>query len=722
VTTNALDSLLGRIDDDALRSSIEREVEQLRSTKDFGLVFERHLPEQVRLLSYPIRRGVQVQDRMTESEETWVVAAVKSGVATLIDSEGESSERPVEELVVIRGFGDPIYPGLTSVGKVEQGDDKPFHSVIKGENFYVLETLLYAHEGQVDCIYIDPPYNSGARDWKYNNDYVDSEDSYRHSKWLSFMEKRLLLAKRLLNPENSVLIVTIDEKEYMRLGLLLQQVFPDATMQMVSSQINPKGTGRVNEFRRTNEYIFFLWFGDATIGRVPSLSGIASENGSQADAATEPGATNEVDDAETAPAPTIGLDWQTARRRDLSSVRHTRPGQFYPIYVNIKSGQIEHIGEPIPHTMDRSKAPKRKGCVAVFPVRPDGTEMNWGVTRPTFIDRWQKGYARAGKATPDQPQPYIIQYLKSGPIADIEGGKVIVTGHEPDGSVIGHYENEQAKVPTTQWTLRSHNAEHYGTGILKSLLPGRSFPFPKSLYAVEDALGIFTRDNLDALIVDFFGGSGTTAHAVARLNRQDGGRRRSIVVTNNEVSDEEAKKLREAGHYPGQPEWEELGIFEHITRPRVTAAITGKTPEGKDVVGDYKFTDEFPMAEGFAENVEFFELTYMDKDTVARGKAFEAIAPVLWMRFGAGGAVIAKQTKTYAAPADARYAVLFDVNQWKPFVDAIRERDDVLNVCIVTDSIAQFQQVVAELPEGVGATMLYEDYLRNFEINTGATA
>jgi hypothetical protein len=89
------------------------------------------------------------------------------------------------------------------------------------------------------------------------------------------------------------------------------------------------------------------------------------------------------------------------------------------------------------------------------------------------------------------------------------------------------------------------------------------------------------------------------------------------------------------------------------------------------------------------------------------------------MRFGAGGAQIAKQTKTYAAPAGARYAVLFDVTKWQRFVDAIRERDDLLNVCIVTDSIAQFQRAVAELPEGVGATMLYEDYLRNFEINTG---
>lgn len=691
MTTNALDSLLGRIDDDALRLSIEREVEQLRSTKDFGLVFERHLPEQVRLLSYPIRRGVQVQDRMTESEETWVVASVKSGVATLIDSEGDSSERPVDALVVIRGFGDPIYPGLTSVGKVEQGGDKPFHAVIKGENFYVLETLLYAHEGQVDCIYIDPPYNSGARDWKYNNDYVDSEDSYRHSKWLSFMEKRLYLAKRLLNPDNSVLIVTIDEKEYLRLGLLLEQVFSGCRIQMVSITINPKGTARPNEFSRVDEFAFVVLVGTATVPDLQS-GGEAAE-----------------------------VRWRYLRRNDLDSVRGSRPRQFYPIYVDKKTAKVKQIGKPLNKEQPLSDAPEMAGCAKVFPIREDGLEMEWGLSVPTLQKAIDGGYLRV---TPGQHgnQEFTFSYLTAPNIKKIATGELVVTGERPDGSKVVVLPSGKTGRPTTVWRERAHDAGAYGTSMLGALIPGRRFPFPKSLYAVEDTIRFFVRDKPDALVIDFFGGSGTTTHAVARLNHQDGHRRRSIVVTNNEVSDVEAKALRKAGHYPGQPDWEALGIFEHITRPRVTAAITGKTPEGKDVVGDYKFTDEFPMAEGFAENVEFFELTYMDKDTVARGKAFEAIAPVLWMRFGAGGAVIAKQTKTYAAPADARYAVLFDVNQWQSFVDAIRDRDDLLNVCIVTDSIAQFQQVVAELPEGVGATMLYEDYLRNFEINTGATA
>ena len=86
-------------------------------------------------------------------------------------------------------------------------------AVINGENYHVLKALTYTHRGKVDAIYIDPPYNTGAKDWKYNNDYVEADDLYRHSKWLAMMERRLVLAKELLNPADSVLVVTIDEKE-----------------------------------------------------------------------------------------------------------------------------------------------------------------------------------------------------------------------------------------------------------------------------------------------------------------------------------------------------------------------------------------------------------------------------------------------------------------------------------------------------------------------------
>src|SRR5262249_18722783 len=117
-----------------------------------------------------------------------------------------------DSLVVAKAFGEPMYPALVPVDAVKRAPGKPWHVLINADNYHALQLLLYGYEGKVDAIYIDPPYNSGARDWKYNNNYVDRTDQYRHSKWLSMLKKRLLIAKRLLKPDG-VLICTIDENE-----------------------------------------------------------------------------------------------------------------------------------------------------------------------------------------------------------------------------------------------------------------------------------------------------------------------------------------------------------------------------------------------------------------------------------------------------------------------------------------------------------------------------
>lgn len=690
--TDELDVLLEKVTDPGLRAELRAAVDKVRAKRSFGLVFESHLPERVRLPDYPVRRGTKVVRRADKRDEPMKVEAVRRGQATVVTGDGNREVLPLNDIVVVAEFGEPVYPGLASVGSIRRGGDKPAHVVINAENHHALEMLQFTHAGRVDCIYIDPPYNTGAKDWKYDNNYVDGDDAYRHSKWLAFMERRLLLAKQLLNPDNSVLIVTIDEKEYLRLGLLLQQTFSSANVTMVSTVINPKGTGRVAEFARVNEYIFVTRIGAAAIAPVTR-----DESGG------------------------VEVEWQTCRRRDLASVRHTRPAQFYPIYVNDQTGLIEDIGVPLAPDERREDAPQREGCTGVFPIRPDGTEMNWSVTAPSFRERWTKGYARAGKHTPREPQQYIIQYLKSGPISDIEDGRAREVGRNPDGSIVAVYSDARSRMPTNQWDFSSHNAEHYGTGTLKTLLPDRRFPFPKSLYAVEDVLRLCVKNRPEAVVVDFFVGSGTTAHAVMRLNRQDGGRRQAIVVTNNEVSADEAKSLAEQGFRDGDPEWETLGIFEHITRPRITAAVTGRTSDGTPVKGGYKFTDEFPMAEGFEENVEFMKLTYLDPVDVELDRAFAAVAPMLWLRAGGQGSMVAERTDATGdllpfAVAD-RYGVLFDPDRWRDFVAALP--DDAGTVFVVTDSAAVFAGVAESLPADLAVVRLYENYLTTFAINQG---
>lgn len=343
--------------------------------------------------------------------------------------------------------------------------------------------------------------------------------------------------------------------------------------------------------------------------------------------------------------------------------------------------------------------------------------MNWEYTDGAFDTWWRKGYIRAN-GRKNEPQAYIIQHLPNKARKEIESGVAEVDTKRADGSVVARYVNASSKHVTTQWNFTSHSAEHGGTGVLKAVIPDRRFPFPKSLYAVEDALRLFAGDKRSATIVDFFAGSGTTAHAVMRLNKQDGGRRQCISVTNNEVAADEQKTLREQGLRPGDADWERLGICDYITKPRIEAAITGKTPEGEPIHGDYKFTDEFPMAEGFEENAEFFTLTYESPVAISYNKAFARIAPLLWMRAGSQGRCIDKLPSEGWAVVET-YGLLVDLDGASAFTKAVRKADGLRIAYIVTDDERRFQTLAKRLPASVEPVRLYESYLANFSFANG---
>jgi len=690
--------------DAQLGADLEREFKALSSRLPFGLNFERHSPEAVELPLRPIRKGDKVRvlpergATKKGDQRLWQVKAIHKAkniadLELLGSAEVETQSVALDDLVVVAEFRDTIYPGLVSTGKVERGGDKPFHTVINGENYHVLKALTYTHRGKVDAIYIDPPYNTGAKDWKYNNDYVEKDDLYRHSKWLAMMERRLLIAKELLNPSDSVLIATIDEKEYLRLGLLLEQVFPESTVTMVSSVINPAGAGRDADFSRTDEYIFFVRLGIASVSPESRMQGETK------------------------------VVWDTLRRSSLAGKRGNKgpgacgPNQFFPIYVDKTTGRISSIGEPLAEDIPVEDAPTRSGCVTVLPIRPDGTEMNWGITPGVAERLLRDGYLRAGSAKPKEHQKYVISYLTAGIVQDIEAGAAIVRGKNADGTVDAYYPAGRDKMPTTNWNRPSHDAQQYGTKIVNALLGNRPFPYPKSLYAVEDALKFFVGQKREATIVDFFAGSGTTAHAVIRLNKQDGGTRHCISVTNNEVAAKEQGALLLKGLRPGDPEWEKYGICDYITKPRVQAAITGKTPNGEPIKGEYKFTDEFPMSEGFMENAEFFTLTYEAKSAVNHNLAYARIAPLLWLRAGAKGRRIDKLPAEGWAVADT-YGLLTEVDQATPFIQAV-SKAGMRVAYIVTDDDRRFQAITKRLPDGVEPVRLYESYLTNFSFTNG---
>mgnify|MGYP000020588725 FL=1 len=690
--------------DPQLGADLEREFKALSSRREFGLNFERHRPEIVELPNRMIRKGDKVRvlpergSTKKNDQQLWLVKKIKKNkkvsIATLESTtkeEKETKESSIDDLIVIAEFQDYIYPGLVSTGKVENGDDKPYHTVINGENYHALKALTFTHKGKIDAIYIDPPYNSGARDWKYNNDYVESEDNYRHSKWLAFMERRLLIAKDLLDPDNSVLIVTIDEKEYLRLGMLLEQVFSEANIQMVTSVISPFGVARPSGLSRVEEYIYYVALGDAKLG-APNDSRVllAREDEKQVDLNKN---------TETF--------WYSLMRAGSNSTRKRSPGCFYPIYTD-EDGVFHSIGNALHRELDRKKVEHPKGLVPNWPINQNGDEAVWQVSPENAVKLFEKGFARTGRYD-KKLNRYSITYLREGTISRLASGDL---KFDKSGKI--EVVKESTNSGRTVWAFSSHNATSHGTKLLKKILPDRKFPYPKSLYAVEDTLRVCLKEKPNATVLDFFAGSGTTAHAIMRLNKQDNGNRVSISVTNNEVSADEQDDLRKKGLRPGDSDWEKWGVCDYITKPRINSVISGISSVKKEIVGDYKYNDLFPLKEGLKENSEFFTLTYETPISINYNLAFEQIAPLLWMRAGSKGKRIDSIPVSGWAVADS-YGVLFDLDKSSEFYKAINAQTNIKIAYIVTDDDRRYQSIAKRLPKTVEPVRLYESYLKNFQ-------
>ena len=692
---SVLNDLIAQIEDVTLRERIGKEVERLTKQKKFGLVFEEHLPECTALYDIPVKTGALVAVKTGKINDVYKVLNIRDGVAECFNRESkEISAIAVNELVTVAEFGEPIYPYLKPIDSVCNAPDSDlWHTLIEADNYHALQLLEYLYAGKVDCIYIDPPYNTGARDWKYNNDYVDNSDSYRHSKWLSMMQKRLKLAKKLLKPNDSVLIVTIDEKEYLHLGCLLEEMFPEANMQMVSSVISFKGSARKRQFTRLDEYIYILEFGKAAVQRLP-LSDEWRMN---------------PDDMRA-----THLTWKYLIRSGNAGLREKSPGNFYPVYFT-KDGKYHSIGDALPADMDRHEVCSPEGTFAVFPVDTQGREHYWNIGPDKFLDYKKKGYIKFGKPT---KTGVPITFLTSGEIKKVEEGVYEIEGYDENGAIISNNEVRDI-MPGTQWRIKTHDATRHGTDLLTKILPGRQFPYPKSLYAVHDVINFFVANKPDALVIDFFAGSGTTLHAVNLLNAEDGGKRRCIIVTNNEVSDEEAKKLTDEGHQPGDDAWESLGIARYVTWPRTVCSIEGHDVKGNPLKGNYLGSD-LPMADGFKANAAYFKLGFLDKNEVALGRQFKEMLPTLWMK--AGAISRCPELNDEEIPAmlvlpENKFAVLIDEKYYMEFIIALDEHPEIETVYIVTDSEAGYRDMIIGL-EDKHTYQLYRDYLDNFRINS----
>ena len=391
---------------------------------------------------------------------------------------------------------------------IDNGEQMNF--LIEGDNLASLKLLEKTHKGKIDLIYIDPPYNTGNKDFIYDDVFVDKSDSFIHSKWLSFMSARLKIARKLLAPQGA-LIISIGYQEVHNLNLLCQDIFFDRQNVVVTVQTSG---GKPNGgFNYTQEYLMFVVPTDFSPNAMSFTGGIER-------------------------SPFEGLTLSTFDKT-------TRPNQTYPIFIEKNTMRIvgvgkslaeriadgSYLGEAKDFVFDFNEAPE--GTVALWPISSKGADCVWRLISTRLLHDWKLGYIKVSKNKSKAcPNEYSLQYLPDGVIRKIESGDLEVIGRENDLPTLklGKNETVGSDIPTI-WTEKDFFTTK-GSSYVRNIFGDKRFPYPKPLEFIVELLRASTSDN--SLIVDFFADSGTTGEATMLLNKETRGNRRFILCTNNE--------------------------------------------------------------------------------------------------------------------------------------------------------------------------------------------
>lgn len=487
-------------------------------------------------------------------------------------------------------------------------EDKPVNLLIEGDNYHALSVLNYTHEKQVDVIYIDPPYNTGARDWKYNNDYVDINDAWKHSKWLSMMAHRLQLARKLLK-ENGVFICAIDENEFYRLGLLLEEVFKGFEIHCITIVHNPRGV-QGNNFSYTHEYAYFVFRkGLKIIG--PRKISIEA------------------------------IKWRNLRDNGGESLRTNAKNCFYPVIIN--NDQIVDFGDVLSNDKHpKSQTEKIGQNYYVYPIDRNKVERKWRYARQSV-----------------EEIKHLLRVRKTKAGYEIEIGK--------DFGIV-----------RTVWQDSRYDSNEYGTKLVHALVPNSHFDFPKSVYNTYDCIAPILYQRKNAIVLDFFAGSGTTAHALMLLNKEDGGERKFILCTNNENQ-----------------------IAEEVCWPRIKKVIEGHK--------------DYPDITGIPANLKYFKTDFVDYDEPTdqnKIKLTKQATEMLCVKEGTFEKVIENEKFNIFKKLNHYTVIIWDQTAIPEFKQAIKAINGKFSVYVFSLSDETFDEEFEDVKHKVQLSPIPETILR----------
>ncbi|WP_025729097.1 site-specific DNA-methyltransferase [Atopobacter phocae] len=389
-------------------------------------------------------------------------------------------------------------PVFTEIGemKIESMANEEFNFLLEGDNLHSLKILEKTHNGKIDVIYIDPPYNTKNKEFIYDDCMIGKDDTYRHSKWISFMNERLIAARNLLQEEGKI-IISIDDNEFSQLKLLCDEVFGEQNfVANLPTIMNFKGNQSQLGFAGIHEYTLVY------------AKNITKSSFNEFNIHEEELEKKWLEDE-------IGFykKGATLKRTGNDAPREKRPTTFYPILI--KDNKVATIEEDEylkiydrenkifddTYLKDLEKKYKNMGYSFILPIIND-YYASW---------RWSIDTLRRDKS------------------------EVIITSNKDNINFYKKQRPELGEIPTKKPKTILYKARYStgtGTNELKNILGGKKFDNPKSVELIKDLLYLTTNNN--SKILDFFAGSGTTGHAVAQLNKEDGGNRKYILCTNNE--------------------------------------------------------------------------------------------------------------------------------------------------------------------------------------------